>query len=63
MPQSAATGRFPFSWGDHLILDALELGASGAVTACANVAPRALWNFTKHFVPGIARKRAVCRIS
>ena len=41
----AAIGRDrPFSvfvGRDHLILEALERGATGAVTACANVAPRA----------------------
>jgi 4-hydroxy-tetrahydrodipicolinate synthase len=40
----AIGGERPFSvfvGRDHLILDALDLGAAGAVTACANVAPRA----------------------
>jgi len=45
IPELAAIGRDrPFSvfvGRDHLILEALVRGATGAVTACANVAPRA----------------------
>ena len=44
-PELAAIGRDgPFSvfvGRDHLILEALDRGATGAVTACANVVPRA----------------------
>jgi 4-hydroxy-tetrahydrodipicolinate synthase len=56
IPQLAAIGRDrPFSvfmGRDHLILDALELGASGAVTACANLAPRAFVELYKAFCAG-----------
>ena len=56
IPQLAAIGRDrPFSvfmGRDHLILNALELGASGAVTACANVAPRAFVELYKAFCAG-----------
>ncbi len=37
----ADAGLTVFVGRDHLILEALKLGAVGAVTACANVAPRA----------------------
>jgi 4-hydroxy-tetrahydrodipicolinate synthase len=49
-----ATGR-PFSvfiGRDHLILEALERGAAGAVTACANVAPRTFVELHRAFREG-----------
>jgi len=52
----AAIGRDrPFSvfvGRDHLILEALERGATGAVTACANVAPRAFVDLYRAFREG-----------
>jgi 4-hydroxy-tetrahydrodipicolinate synthase len=50
----SAPGR-PFSvfiGRDHLILGALERGAAGAVTACANVAPRAFVDLYRAFREG-----------
>jgi 4-hydroxy-tetrahydrodipicolinate synthase len=37
---------------DHLILPALELGATGAMTACANVAPRLFADLYRAFRAG-----------
>ena len=56
IPELAAIGRDrPFSvfvGRDHLILEALERGATGAVTACANVAPRAFVDLYSAFGEG-----------
>lgn len=56
IPELAAIGRDrPFSvfiGRDHLILDALGRGAAGAVTACANVAPRAFVELYRAFQDG-----------
>jgi 4-hydroxy-tetrahydrodipicolinate synthase len=56
IPELAAIGRDrPFSvfvGRDHLILEALERGATGAVTACANVAPRAFVDLYSAFSEG-----------
>ena len=56
IPELAAIGRDrPFSTfigRDHLILGALERGAAGAVTACANVAPRAFVDLYRAFREG-----------
>ena len=56
IPELAAIGRDrPFSvfvGRDHLILEALDRGATGAVTACANVAPRAFVDLYCAFCEG-----------
>jgi 4-hydroxy-tetrahydrodipicolinate synthase len=56
IPELSAIGRErPFSvfiGRDHLVLDALERGAAGAVTACANVAPRAFVDLYRAFREG-----------
>ncbi len=56
IPELAAIGLDrPFSvfvGRDHLILEALERGATGAVTACANVAPRAFVDLYRAFCDG-----------
>jgi 4-hydroxy-tetrahydrodipicolinate synthase len=56
IPELAAIGGDrPFSifiGRDHLILDALDLGAAGAVTACANVAPRAFVDLYRAYRDG-----------
>jgi 4-hydroxy-tetrahydrodipicolinate synthase len=56
IPELAAIGLDrPFSvfvGRDHLILEALERGATGAVTACANVAPRAFVDLYCAFCDG-----------
>jgi 4-hydroxy-tetrahydrodipicolinate synthase len=56
IPELAAIGLDrPFSvfvGRDHLILEALERGATGAVTACANVAPRAFVDLYSAFSEG-----------
>lgn len=41
IPEWIAAGLSVFIGRDHLILEGLKLGCVGAVTACANVAPRA----------------------
>lgn len=41
VPAYRAAGLTVFIGRDHMILEALKLGCEGAVTACANVAPRA----------------------
>jgi 4-hydroxy-tetrahydrodipicolinate synthase len=59
IPELAAIGcDRPFSvfvGRDHLILEALERGATGAVTACANVAPRAFVDLYSAFRDDAAR--------
>jgi 4-hydroxy-tetrahydrodipicolinate synthase len=56
IPTLAAIGRerqfSVFMGHDHLILDALERGAAGGITACANVAPRAFVELYKAFCAG-----------
>ncbi|HOK47623.1 MAG TPA: dihydrodipicolinate synthase family protein [Bryobacteraceae bacterium] len=41
IPEYVASGLTVFIGRDHLILEGLKRGAAGAVTACANVVPRA----------------------
>ncbi len=56
IPELAAIGRdrqfSVFVGRDHLILEALERGATGAVTACANVTPRAFVDLYRAFREG-----------
>lgn len=52
MPDWISAKLAVFIGRDHMILDALRLGAIGAVTACANVAPRAFVDLYKAFVSG-----------
>lgn len=56
MPELIAlgTGRpfFVFVGRDHLILPALKLGCAGAVTACANIAPRLFVDLYRAFCDG-----------
>lgn len=50
LPDWVALGGAVFMGSDHLIQKALDLGVSGAVTVCANIAPRLfvdLWNAWK----------------
>jgi len=50
IPEYLAAGLKVFIGRDHLILEALRRGAVGAVTACANVAPRAFVDLYRAFV-------------
>jgi 4-hydroxy-tetrahydrodipicolinate synthase len=56
IPELAAIGAgrpfFVFVGRDHLFLEALERGAAGAVTACANVAPRAFVDLYRAYREG-----------
>lgn len=52
IPEYTAAGLAVFVGRDHLILEALKRGAAGAVTACANVAPRAFVDLYKAFQAG-----------
>ncbi len=56
LPEFVAIGRDrPFSvfmGRDHMILPALKLGCAGAVTACANVAPKAFVDLYRAFRQG-----------
>jgi 4-hydroxy-tetrahydrodipicolinate synthase len=56
MPGLAAIGATrPFAvfiGRDHMILEALKLGAAGAVTACANVAPKLFTDLYRTFCAG-----------
>jgi 4-hydroxy-tetrahydrodipicolinate synthase len=62
IPELAAIGRDrPFAvfiGRDHLMLDALERGAAGAVTACANVAPKAFVELWRAFRDGKRKEAA-----
>ena len=62
IPELVAIGQErPFSvfvGRDHLILPALKLGCAGAVTACANVAPRLFVDLLKAFQEGKAEEAA-----
>jgi 4-hydroxy-tetrahydrodipicolinate synthase len=52
IPEWTAAGLSVFIGRDHLILDALKLGAVGAVTACANVAAKAFVDLYNAFRGG-----------
>ncbi|MFB3825721.1 MAG: 4-hydroxy-tetrahydrodipicolinate synthase [Bryobacteraceae bacterium] len=64
LPELVSIGRDrPFSvlmGRDHMILTALELGCAGAVTACANVAPRLFVDLYRAFREG--RKDEAARL-
>lgn len=63
IPKYAASGLTVFIGRDHMILDGLKRGAAGAVTACANVVPRAfvdLYNaYMAHDLETAARLQAL----
>lgn len=52
IPEYTAAGLAVFVGRDHMILEALKRGAAGAVTACANVAPRAFVDLYKAYQAG-----------
>ena len=56
LPEFVAIGQgrpfFVFMGRDHMILPALKLGCAGAVTACANVAPKAFVELYRAFRKG-----------
>ncbi len=52
VPEWIAAGLSVFIGRDHMILDGLKLGCVGAVTACANVAPRAFVDLYNAFRAG-----------
>jgi 4-hydroxy-tetrahydrodipicolinate synthase len=52
IPQYSAMGLSVFIGRDHMILDGLKRGASGAVTACANVVPRAFVDLYNAYTTG-----------
>ncbi len=52
IPEYTAAGLSVFIGRDHMILDGLKRGASGAVTACANVIPRAFVDLYNAFTAG-----------
>lgn len=62
IPEFVAIGRDrPFSvfmGRDHMILSALKMGCAGAVTACANVAPKAFVELYRAFREGDMEKAA-----
>ncbi len=62
LPEFVAIGRErPFSvfmGRDHMILPALKLGCAGAVTACANVAPKAFVDLYRAFRQGDLQEAA-----
>lgn len=62
LPEFVAIGRdrpfFVFMGRDHMILPALKLGCAGAVTACANVAPKAFVDLYRAFRAGTLEEAA-----
>jgi 4-hydroxy-tetrahydrodipicolinate synthase len=52
MPDWISAKLAVFIGRDHMILEALKLGAVGAVTACANVVPRAFVDLYNAFAAG-----------
>lgn len=52
IPEWRRAGLQVFMGRDHLILDGLRMGASGAVTACANVIPRAFVDLYQAYQAG-----------
>ncbi len=58
IPAYIAAGLKVFMGRDHLILDALKRGCVGAVTACANVVPRAFVDLFAAFERGDMEKAA-----
>jgi 4-hydroxy-tetrahydrodipicolinate synthase len=56
LPEFIAIGRqrpfYVFMGRDHMILPALKMGCAGAVTACANVAPKAFVDLYRAFRAG-----------
>jgi 4-hydroxy-tetrahydrodipicolinate synthase len=58
IPEYVAAGLTVFIGRDHMILDGLKRGCRGAVTACANVAPRAFVDLYQAFENGDMEKAA-----
>lgn len=52
IPEWRRAGLQVFMGRDHLILDGLRMGAAGAVTACANVVPRAFVDLYQAYQAG-----------
>jgi 4-hydroxy-tetrahydrodipicolinate synthase len=58
IPEYTEAGLAVFIGRDHMILDGLKLGCAGAVTACANVCPRAFVELYEAFQAGDMEKAA-----
>jgi 4-hydroxy-tetrahydrodipicolinate synthase len=58
IPEYLAAGLAVFIGRDHLILEGLKQGCAGAVTACANVAPRAFIDLYNAYQAGDFEKAA-----
>jgi 4-hydroxy-tetrahydrodipicolinate synthase len=58
IPEYAAAGLAVFIGRDHMILDGLKQGCAGAVSACANVCPRAFVDLYEAFQAGDLEKAA-----
>lgn len=58
IPEYTAAGLTVFIGRDHMILDGLKLGCAGAVSACANVCPRAFVDLYETFQAGDIEKAA-----
>ncbi|MGC9973647.1 MAG: 4-hydroxy-tetrahydrodipicolinate synthase [Bryobacteraceae bacterium] len=58
IPEYTALGLAVFIGRDHMILDGLKLGCAGAVSACANVCPRAFVDLYEAFQAGDMEKAA-----
>jgi 4-hydroxy-tetrahydrodipicolinate synthase len=58
IPELTAAGMKVFIGRDHMILDGLKLGCVGAVTACANVVPRAFVDLYDAYHAGDLEKAA-----
>ncbi|MGA2324729.1 MAG: 4-hydroxy-tetrahydrodipicolinate synthase [Bryobacteraceae bacterium] len=58
IPEYTEAGLAVFIGRDHMILDGLKLGCAGAVTACANVCPRAFVELYEAFQAGDIEKAA-----
>jgi 4-hydroxy-tetrahydrodipicolinate synthase len=58
IPEYTAAGLTVFIGRDHMILDGLKQGCAGAVSACANVCPRAFVDLYEAFQAGDLEKAA-----
>jgi 4-hydroxy-tetrahydrodipicolinate synthase len=58
IPEYTAAGLAVFIGRDHMILDGLKQGCAGAVSACANVCPRAFVDLYEAFQAGDIEKAA-----
>jgi 4-hydroxy-tetrahydrodipicolinate synthase len=58
IPELVAAGLTVFIGRDHLILEGLQRGCAGAVTACANVTPRAFVDLYSAYQAGEMEKAA-----